>query len=123
VDRWGERGRIGLNIPRPENRSAAVTTVAAEAGVAPRLRLWCEDEAGLTLGIGLAGPGADADALFRIGHMGHLDPPMLLGCLATVEAGLKALGVAHGEGALSAAAAAVAAAGRPARPERLAARG
>ena len=46
--------------------------------------------AGLTLGIGLSVPGVDPEGLFRIGHMGHLNPPMLLGTLATIEAGLRA---------------------------------
>ena len=36
--------------------------------------------------------------------MGHIDPPMLLGALGTIEAGLKALGIPHGPGALDAAA-------------------
>jgi alanine-glyoxylate transaminase / serine-glyoxylate transaminase / serine-pyruvate transaminase len=40
--------------------------------------------------------------------MGHLNPPMLLGALASVEAGLQALDIPHGPGALAAAAAVVA---------------
>ena len=36
--------------------------------------------------------------------MGHLNPPMLLGTLATIEAGLGALGVAGAGGATAAAA-------------------
>ena len=42
------------------------------------------------------GRGDEADSVFRIGHMGHLNPPMLLGTLATIEAGLQALGIRHG---------------------------
>ena len=42
---------------------------------------------GLTLGIGL---GQFEGRACRIGHMGHLNPPMLLGTLATVEAALLA---------------------------------
>ena len=53
-------------------------------------------------------PGVDPDGLFRIGHMGHLNPPMPLGTLATIEAGLAALGIAHGPGALESAARAIA---------------
>jgi alanine-glyoxylate transaminase/serine-glyoxylate transaminase/serine-pyruvate transaminase len=59
-------------------------------------------------------PGIDPDGLFRIGHMGHLNPPMLLGTLATIEAGLAALGIAHGRGALESAARAIAGGGAPA---------
>jgi alanine-glyoxylate transaminase / serine-glyoxylate transaminase / serine-pyruvate transaminase len=122
AEAWEEGGTIALNIPQRECRSSAVTTLATASGIAPRLRHWCEREAGLTLGVGLVAPGADERRMFRIGHMGHVDPPMLLGALATVEAGLKALGVPHGAGALSAAASVVAAA-RPARPREVAAAG
>jgi alanine-glyoxylate transaminase / serine-glyoxylate transaminase / serine-pyruvate transaminase len=108
VDRWGAGGTLALNIADPRLRSAAVTTIRLAPGDGPRLRRWCGEQAGLTLGIGLAGPGEDETALFRIGHMGHMNPPMLLGALATVEAGLKALGIRHGDGALSAAATVIA---------------
>jgi alanine-glyoxylate transaminase / serine-glyoxylate transaminase / serine-pyruvate transaminase len=111
VEGWADAGALELNIADPALRSAAVTTVRLAAGDGPRLRRWCDERAGLTLGIGLAGPDQDDTALFRIGHMGHLNPPMLLGALGTIEAGLKALDIAHGEGALSAAAAAIAEAG------------
>ena len=78
----------------------------------PRLRRWCAETAGLTLGIALTVEGEDEDSIFRIGHMGHLDPPMLLGTLATIEAGLPALGIPHRAGGAAAAAAEVAAAAR-----------
>ena len=41
--------------------------------------------------------------------MGHLNPPMLLGALATIEAGLVALDIPHGQGGSAAAAATIAA--------------
>ena len=44
--------------------------------------------------------------------MGHLNPPMLLGTLATIEAGLTALAIAHAPGVATAAAAVAADAGR-----------
>ena len=111
VDAWGEGGEIACHVPDPADRSHAVTTIRTATGDAVRLREWCEREAGVTLGVGLS-PGTasatSADALFRIGHMGHLNPPMLLGTLASLDAALKALGIAHGRGALDAAAAALA---------------
>jgi alanine-glyoxylate transaminase/serine-glyoxylate transaminase/serine-pyruvate transaminase len=61
--------------------------------------------AGLTLGISL---GEFEDRAFRIGHMGHLNPPMLLGTLGTIEAGLKALGATIGGSGAEAAAEVVA---------------
>lgn len=111
VEAWGAGGSLELNIADPGRRTHAVTTVRAGAGEGDRLRAWCEAEAGLTLGVGLGAPGAPGgrdDALFRIAHMGHLDPPMLLGALATIEAGLVACGVPHGRGGVEAAARVVA---------------
>ncbi|MGN6489026.1 MAG: alanine--glyoxylate aminotransferase family protein, partial [Devosia sp.] len=71
-------------------------------------------EAGVTLGIGLgmAMPGEPAyDDFLRVAHMGHVNAHMVLGTLATMEAGMQALGIPHGGGAVEAAAAALAAGG------------
>lgn len=114
VETWGARGSIALNIAEPAARSRSVTAIRTGAGEATRLRRWCEAVAGVTLGIGLEAPGADPDSLFRIAHMGHLNPPMLLGTLASVEAGLRALDIPHGPGAVEAAAAVIAEAARQA---------
>ena len=40
---------------------------------------------------------------FRIAHMGHVNAPMVLGTLGVVETGLRALGIPHGAGGVSAA--------------------
>jgi alanine-glyoxylate transaminase/serine-glyoxylate transaminase/serine-pyruvate transaminase len=45
--------------------------------------------------------------------MGHVNAPMVLGALATIEAGLGALGIAHAPGGVEAAAGVVARAARP----------
>ena len=62
---------------------------------------------GITLGVGL-GMVPDDDPhwhrFFRIGHMGHVNAHMVMGVLGAVDAGLKALGVRHGTGAVEAAA-------------------
>ncbi|RYD90221.1 MAG: alanine--glyoxylate aminotransferase family protein, partial [Sphingomonadales bacterium] len=42
----------------------------------------------------------------RVAHMGHVNAHMVLGALATMEAGMTALGIPHGKGAVEAAAAA-----------------
>ena len=39
----------------------------------------------------------------RIAHMGHTNAPMVLGSLSAIEIGLKALGIPHGAGGVSAA--------------------
>lgn len=105
VDAWASGSHISFNVSDPAHRSPAVTTIKTADGEASALREWCETEAGLTLGVGLDLVPADGGThnLFRIGHMGHLNPPMLLGTLATTDVGLKALGIAHGSGALESA--------------------
>ena len=100
VEAWGAGGALALNIadaalaqPRghhhPHRARATARGCAAGAPTPP----------GVTLGIGLSVPGVDPDSIFRIGHMGHLNPPMLLGTLATIEAGFRALGIRHGRAA------------------------
>lgn len=107
VDAWGADGPMRLNVTDPTHRSRAVTTVHLGAPHATELRRWVEGQAGVTLGIGLGmGTPEDpkSDGVFRIGHMGHVNAHMVLGVLGTMEAGLSALGVPHGKGALAAAA-------------------
>lgn len=113
VDQWGKGYDDGIrcNIANPSQRTTAVTTVRTGKLNANDLRAWCDSNAGVTLGIGLsidAVFGGNPDNLFRIGHMGHLNAHMLLGTLAAIDTGLKALGYEHGDAALDAAAAALA---------------
>jgi len=105
-DCWSQVGEMQLNIANPAERSHAVTSVGMASPDADRLRNWCETECGLTLGIGLG--RSPADAYFRIGHMGHVNGHMIMGVLGTIEAGLTALDIPHGAGALDAAAGVIA---------------
>ena len=104
---WGTAGSFALNIADPANRSHAVTALRLDAPRATDLRRWTQDTLGLTLGIGLgmAEPGDPAwHGFFRLGHMGHVNGHMILGLLGGIEAGMTALGIEHGAGALDAAA-------------------
>ena len=108
VETWG---CLELNIKDPAKRSQAVTTVLSKNDECGKLRHWCEHQAGLTLGIGLglAVQGEKSwNNVMRIGHMGHLNPVMLMGALGTIDAGLKAMKIPHGSGALDAASAEIA---------------
>lgn len=111
-DAWGKgTNGIGLNMAEPKQRGRSVTAARIGNGGAGALRKWLEAEAGVTLGIGLgmALPTEPAYGDFlRVAHMGHVNGHMVLGALATMEAGLTALGVPHGDGAIEAAAAAFA---------------
>ncbi len=100
-DRWGEGGPLEVNAPEPSVRSHSVTALLAGSDKATALRQWCEDRAGLTLGIGLGMAERAAPEwhhFFRLGHMGHVNAHMILGALATIEAGLKAIGLPHAPG-------------------------
>jgi alanine-glyoxylate transaminase/serine-glyoxylate transaminase/serine-pyruvate transaminase len=107
---WSQGGDFRLNVADPRHRGHSVTAMRLSGADGTRLRRWCEHEAGVTLGIGLgmAEPDSpEADAFFRLAHMGHVNAHMTLGALAVMDAGMKALGIAHGPGALDAAARAI----------------
>lgn len=110
---WGAEGPLRLNIPDAAHRSRAVTSLAIGKPLGEELRQWVEAHMGVTLGIGL-GMQTEEDprstGYFRIGHMGHLNGHALLGVLGAVEAGLTALNIAHGDGAVQKAAQVLAAA-------------
>lgn len=104
---WSKAGTFGMNVADPAHRSHAVTALRLQSPHATELRNWVEHELGLTLGIGLgmAEPGDPArDGFFRLGHMGHVNGHMIMGLLGGIEAGMRAMKVDHGAGALEAAA-------------------
>jgi alanine-glyoxylate transaminase/serine-glyoxylate transaminase/serine-pyruvate transaminase len=107
IDHWSNDGPLALNVPDVRHRSHAVTTVQTGDSGSLALQDWCKTKAGLTLGIGL---GMDRpDQYFRLGHMGHVNAHMILGVIATVEAGMKATGLAHAPGGATLAAEVIAA--------------
>jgi alanine-glyoxylate transaminase/serine-glyoxylate transaminase/serine-pyruvate transaminase len=107
-DAWGAGNpAIGLNVADPVFRGRSVTAARFGAPHATRLRQWTEHKAGVTLGIGLGMAATDDPAyhgFLRVAHMGHVNAHMTLGALAVMEAGLVALDIPHGPGALAAAA-------------------
>lgn len=111
-DAWGEGNlQIALNVADPAHRGHSVTAARLGAPHATRLRDWTEARAGVTLGIGLGMAAPDDPAwhgFLRVAHMGHVNAHMTLGALAVMEAGMIALGIPHGPGALAAAAGVVA---------------
>ena len=110
-DVWGQNGPLQLNVTDPEYRSHAVTSLRLDPPFGTKLRDWVSSQIGLTLGIGLgmAEPGTENEhAFFRLGHMGHVNGQMIMALLGGIEAGLAALDVPRGSGALEAAAAVIA---------------
>ena len=100
VEAWSTPDGLSFNIRNPAHRSDATTTILTGDIDSEELRQICDGNMGLTLGIGLGQPDGTA---FRIGHMGHLNPPMVLGTLATVEAALHAMQAPVGASGVAAA--------------------
>ncbi|MCR9127249.1 MAG: aminotransferase class V-fold PLP-dependent enzyme [Rhodobacteraceae bacterium] len=110
-DAWSTEGPLRLNIADRAHRSHAVTALRIGKPHGTRLRKWVESNVGLTLGIGLGMATEDdpgQDGFFRLGHMGHVNGQMIMGLLGGIGAGLRALDIPHGPGALDAAAAVLA---------------
>ncbi len=105
VEAWSTPGGIELHVIDAASRSNAVTTIRTGSVDPTALAQRCLDGAGLTLGLGV---GAFAGETFRIGHMGHLNPPTVLGVVGTVEAALTSMGVQLAASGVAAAAAVIA---------------
>ena len=106
LDVWAEGGVIAHNISEIEKRTRAVSAITTSGKQATVIRKWCEANTGVTLGIslGFAEPHSEEwDRHFRIGHMGHLNPHMIMGTLGAIDTALKALNIPHGDNALNAA--------------------
>lgn len=114
VSAW--KPQLVCNVRDTSARSSAVTTLLLEGqGRTAELRHWAETIGGVTLGVAIPMPHplAASHEMFRIGHMGHVNPSMMLGTLGTIEAALCALKIPHGSGALDAAARVFAAGPQP----------
>ena len=102
VRAWGADGKGPQLYCQSEDRlSNSVTTVMMPEGhSSDGMRKAAVDRYNLSLGGGL---GPLMGKVFRIGHMGDLNEPMLLGCLATTELAMKTAGVPFAPGGVDAA--------------------
>jgi alanine-glyoxylate transaminase/serine-glyoxylate transaminase/serine-pyruvate transaminase len=115
VRAWGQGAGPEIYSLDPQAASDSLTAVLVPPGHdADRVRAIANDKYGVALGRGLA---ALQGRVFRIGHMGDLNEPMLLGALASIELALEEARVPHARGGVMAAmeslAQPVAAHGRP----------
>ncbi len=101
VDAWSTPDGLGFYGADPTERSDAVTAITAGSVDVDALTAMCRHRMGLTLGLGIGGFGPT----FRIGHMGHVNAPMILGVLGGVETALTALGAPIGGSGVAAASA------------------
>ena len=98
---WSEGGAFAFNILESQQRADSVTTILMAEGRDPKpLLSYCAQHCGVVLGIGI---GELTGKAFRIAHMGHINAPMVLGVLGSVEMALKALDIPHGKGGVQAA--------------------
>jgi alanine-glyoxylate transaminase/serine-glyoxylate transaminase/serine-pyruvate transaminase len=100
VERWSEGQVLAFNIINAADRSNSVTNVLVQGRDPRPLMDFCRETCGVVLGQGIGDLSGKA---IRIAHMGHTNAPMVLGTLSSIEVGLKALGIPHGAGGVSAA--------------------
>lgn len=101
VSAWSAPDGLGLLAVEPGERSHAVTTITTGSVDSIELARLCRERMGVTLGLAIGGVEGTS---FRIGHMGHVNAPMILGVLGTVEAALDRMGAPLGGSGVAAAA-------------------
>ncbi|HEX6019988.1 MAG TPA: aminotransferase class V-fold PLP-dependent enzyme [Burkholderiaceae bacterium] len=98
IEGWREGGRVDFFAREAASRSVSVTTIAVGEGIdVDALRTVARERFQVAIAGGL---GPLVGRAFRIGHLGDSNPAMILGALGGVEAALRTLGVAVGEGGL-----------------------
>jgi alanine-glyoxylate transaminase/serine-glyoxylate transaminase/serine-pyruvate transaminase len=101
VRAWRQNNGPEIFASDPRVESDSVTAVLLPEGHdADAFRQACLDRFNVSLGGGL---DRLKGRVFRIGHMGDLNEPMLLGALAAVEMTLGVMGLPHGKGGVDAA--------------------
>jgi alanine-glyoxylate transaminase/serine-glyoxylate transaminase/serine-pyruvate transaminase len=101
VEVWSREGALDFVCGEPAARSVSVTAIRTGEGVDPdAIRRVAREDFDVALAGGL---GALSGRAFRIGHLGDLNAPMLLGALAGVQAALQALRVPFGRDGVAAA--------------------
>jgi len=109
VRHWSGNNGPQLFCANPTRESDSVTAVLMPEGFdAEMIRKTTMQRFNVSLGGGLSKLGGK---VFRIGHLGDLNEPMILGTLAAVEMALKLNGVPHAPGGVAAAMASLTAEG------------
>jgi alanine-glyoxylate transaminase / serine-glyoxylate transaminase / serine-pyruvate transaminase len=101
VRHWSGNNGPQVYCANPARESNSVTAVLMPEGFnADDVRKTTKEKFNVSLGGGLSKLGGQ---VFRIGHMGDLNEPMVLGTLASVEMALRVNGVPHTPGGVDAA--------------------
>jgi alanine-glyoxylate transaminase / serine-glyoxylate transaminase / serine-pyruvate transaminase len=101
VQVWAGNDGPQLFCTNPGRYSDSVTAIVMPEGFdADALRALVRERFNVSLGGGL---GTLKGTVFRIGHLGDLNEPMVLGTLGAVEMGLRMNHIPHGKGGVEAA--------------------
>lgn len=100
VAHWAEAGGLAFQAEVPAERANGVTAIRVLEGDPDAMRKLTRERFNVTLGAGL---GDLHGQVFRIGHMGNLNEPMLLGSIATTELAMGLVGIPHQAGGTTAA--------------------
>ena len=101
VRAWRQNDGPEIYAVDPRAQSDSITAVWLPEGYdADKMRQVCLDKFNVSLGGGL---DRLRGRVFRIGHLGDLNEPMILGAIAAVEMALELTGVPHGRGGVQAA--------------------
>ncbi len=100
VGRWCEGGALQFNAVDPDQRADSVTSILMPEGMDAEAVRATGREMNLHIGSGI---GPFRGRAFRIGHMGDINEPMILGSLAAIETVLRRHGIPLGNGAMDAA--------------------
>jgi alanine-glyoxylate transaminase/serine-glyoxylate transaminase/serine-pyruvate transaminase len=94
AERWASEGALFLHCRVPAARSVSVTTIEVRKGVDVEALRTVARERFQVAFAGALGPLQGRG--FRIGHLGDVNAPMILGCLAGVEAAMSVQGIPFG---------------------------
>ncbi len=96
VEGWALGGPWEINIAEPKHRAAAITCVRTGPIASEPLIAMARDRFRVSVGTPML---AEMEGrAFRIGHLGDLNEPMLLGALGGLETAMAALNLPHGHG-------------------------
>ena len=98
---WSSAGAIKLHCQDPKGFSSSVTAIEVAPGIDPEaMRTVAREKFQVAIAGGL---GPLAGRVFRIGHLGDMNEPMILGALAGVEAAMTVQKIPYGPNGMAAA--------------------
>ena len=101
VKAWSTQGALKLHCQDPHGFSNSVTAVEVAQGIDPEaLRTVARERFHVAMAGGL---GALSGRAFRIGHLGDMNEPMILGALAGIEAAMRVQKIPYGDQGMTAA--------------------